>query len=90
MLRDLFGMHDVKEDHLETQPEAQGGEEHILDDAPDTGDAQKYDDLLKKAEKPLHERTRYSKLSPTVHLYNLKCLGGVSNTIFLALLEFVN
>jgi hypothetical protein len=54
MLRDLFGVHDVREDHLETQPEAQGGEEQILDDAPDIGDAQKYDDLLKKAEKPLH------------------------------------
>jgi Zn ribbon nucleic-acid-binding protein len=90
MLRDLFGVHDVREDHLETQPEAQGGEEQILDDAPDTGNAQKYDDLLKKAEKPLHGRTRHSKLSAIVHLYNLKCLGKVSNTIFSALLEFVN
>ena len=79
-----------RQDHLETQPEAQGGEEQILDDAPDTDDAQKYDDLLKKAEKPLHGQTRHSKLSVTVYLYNLKCLGGVSNTIFSALLEFVN
>jgi hypothetical protein len=90
MLRDLFGMHDVREDHLENQPEAQGSEEQIMDDAPDTGDTQKYDDLLKKVEKPLHGRTRHSKLSVTVHLYSLKCLGGVSNTIFSALLEFVN
>jgi hypothetical protein len=61
-----------------------------LNDAPDTGDAQKYDDLLKKADKPLHGRIRHSKLSATIHLYNLKCLGGVNNTIFSALLEFVN
>jgi hypothetical protein len=27
MLRDLFGVHDVKEDSNEPQPEAQGGEE---------------------------------------------------------------
>jgi hypothetical protein len=90
MLRDLFGVHDVREDHLETQPEAQVGEEQIVEDAPDTGDAQKYDDLLKKAKKPLHGQTRHSKLSAIVHLYNLKCLCGVSNTIFSALLEFVN
>jgi hypothetical protein len=90
MLRDLFGVHDVREDHLEPQPEAQGSEEQILDVAPDTSDAQKYDDLLKKAEKPLYGRTRHSKLSATVHLYNLKCLGEVSNTILLTLLEFVN
>ena len=46
--------------------------------------------MLKKADKLLHGQTRHSKLSATVHLYNLKCLGGVSNTIFLALLEFIN
>jgi hypothetical protein len=33
MLRDLFGVHDVREDHLETQPEAQviGVKYYILD-----------------------------------------------------------
>jgi hypothetical protein len=81
MLCDLFCVHDVWEDHLEPQPEAQGGEEQILDDAPDTGDAQKYNDLLKKAEKPLHGQTRHSKLNAIVHLYNLKCLGRVSQSV---------
>jgi hypothetical protein len=68
----------------------QGVEGHIVDDEPDWGDAQKYDDLLKKAEKPLHEKTRHSKLSATVHLYNLKYVGGVTNTIFSAFLKFFN
>ena len=90
MLRDLFGVHDVKEDSIEPQPEVQGGEEQIMDDALDTSDAQKYDELLKQADKPLHGRIRHSKLSATVHQYNLKYLGGVTNTIFSALLEFVN
>jgi hypothetical protein len=90
MLRDLFGVHDVREDSNEPQPEAQSGEEQIMDDAPNTGDAQKYDELLEKADKPLHGKTRHSKLSATVHLYNLKCLGGVTNTIFSVLIEFVN
>jgi hypothetical protein len=46
--------------------------------------------LLQNSDKPLHGKTRHSKLSATVHLYNLKCLGGVTNTIFSALLEFIN
>jgi hypothetical protein len=89
MLRDLFGVHDVKEDSNEPQPGAQAGEEQIMDDAPDRGNAQKYNELLKNSDKSLHGKTRHSKLSATIHLYNLKCLGGVTNTIFLALLEFV-
>jgi hypothetical protein len=68
----------------------QGAKEHIVDDEPNRGDAQKYKELLKKADKPLHEKTKHSKLNATVHLYNLKCVGGVSNTIFSAFLEFFN
>jgi hypothetical protein len=46
--------------------------------------------LLKNSDKPLHKKTRHGKLNATVHLYNLKCLGGVTNTTFSTLLEFVN
>jgi len=46
--------------------------------------------MLKKAEKPLHEGTKHSKLSAIVHMYNLKCVDGVSNNIFLAFLELIN
>jgi hypothetical protein len=90
MLRDLFSVYDVRVDNNESQPGVQGVEEPIVDDELDRGDAQKYDDLLKKADKPLHGKTRHSKLSATVHVYNLKCVDGVTNTIFLAFLEFVN
>jgi hypothetical protein len=83
-------VHDVREDSNEPQPGAQGGEEQIIDDAPDIGDAQKYDELLKNSDKPFHGKTRHSKLSATIHLYNLKCLGRVTNTTFSTLLEFVN
>jgi len=54
------------------------------------GGAQKYYDMLKKEEKSLHEGTKHSKLSATVRMYNLKCVGGVSNNIFLAFLELIN
>jgi hypothetical protein len=39
MLRDLFGVHDVREDSNEPQLRAEGGEEHVSDDTPDRGDA---------------------------------------------------
>jgi hypothetical protein len=48
-----------------------------MNDEPDIGDTQKYDELLKKTDKPLHGKTRHNKLNATVHLYNLKCLGGL-------------
>ena len=52
--------------------------------------ARKYYDLIKKVDKSLHDKTKHSKLSATVNLYNLKCMGGNSNIIFLSLLEFIN
>jgi len=67
----------------------QVGEEIGWNEEAIEGDALKYYDLLKKAEKPLHGGTKHSKLSATIHLYNLKCIGGLSNTIFSTLLEFI-
>jgi hypothetical protein len=46
--------------------------------------------LVKDANKPLHDKTKYLKLSAIVHSYNLKYVGGLSNTIFTSLIEFIN
>jgi hypothetical protein len=54
------------------------------------GDVQKYENLLEKEDKPLHDKTKHRKLSATVHLYNLKCVGGLSNTIFSSFIELIN
>jgi hypothetical protein len=90
ILRDLFGMHDVREDNCKPQPGVQGHEEYIVDDEANRGDSwKKYEELLKKADKPFYDKTRHSKLSNTVHLYNLKC-SGVSNMAFSIFLEFFN
>ena len=56
----------------------------------DQVDVRKYHELLKKAKTPLYDRTEHSKLSATIHLYNLKCVGGLNNKIFSSLLEFIN
>jgi hypothetical protein len=65
------------------------GEENV-NIPPAAGGAQKYYDMLKKAEKPLHKGIKHRKLSDTVRMYNLKCVGGVSNNIFSAFLKLIN
>jgi hypothetical protein len=67
----------------------QGVEQNVIEEAV-TGDVLKYNELLKKAKKPLHDGAKHSKLSAVVHLYNLKCVGGVRNTAFSSFLEFFN
>jgi hypothetical protein len=71
MLLDAFGVHEVGEAisiQLQEVNEGTSG-----------GDALKYHELLKIAEKPLHPGTKHSKLSATVHMYNLKSVRGISN-----------
>jgi hypothetical protein len=66
-----------------------GGGEEIVNEKATEGDVLKYYNLLKKAKKSLYGGTKHSKLSGTLHLYNLKCVGGLSDTMFSALLEFI-
>jgi hypothetical protein len=64
MLRDAFGMHDVRED-INSQP-------HGVNEGAAGGDSLKYYELLRTAEKLLHPGTKHSKLSTTIHMYNKK------------------
>jgi hypothetical protein len=48
-----------------------------VDEGTSCGDALKYQELLQTAEKPLH-------------MYNLKCVGGICNKKFSDILEFIN
>jgi hypothetical protein len=66
------------------------GDEEIVVEEADEVDAGKYHELLKEVETSLHDRTKHSKLSATVHMYNLNCVGGLSNKIFSYFLEFFN
>jgi hypothetical protein len=82
MLCDAFVTHDVRED-INSQPQT-------VNEGVAGGDALKYYELLKTAEKPLHPSTKPSKLSATVPMYNFKFVGGISNNIFSAILELMN
>jgi hypothetical protein len=90
MLQDVFGMHDIRADDGECQVEVQA------EDVPEAVEEEidesimKLYNLVKDADKPLHDKTKYNKLSAIVHLYNLKYMGGLSNTIFTYFLEFLN
>jgi len=75
MLQDVFGMHNIRADNGECQVEVQA--EYVpeaideeIDESP-----KKFYNLVQHANKPLHDKTQYSKLSAIVHLYNLKCVG---------------
>jgi len=81
LLHEAFGMHGVSED-INCEPQA------VNEEAAE-GDTLNYHKLLRRVDKPLNGSTKHSKLSAIVHLYNLKCVGEISNTIFLALLEFI-
>ena len=90
MLRDVFGMHESRAEgfasHIEVQPDVV----ESVQDAVNDETARKYYNLRMESEKPLHDETKHSELGAIVHLYNLKCMSGISNTIFMSLLEFIN
>ena len=66
------------------------GDEEIVVEEVDEVDVQKYHELLKEVETTLYDRIKHSKLSSAIHLYNLKCVGGLNNKIFSSLFEFIN
>jgi hypothetical protein len=75
ILDDAFGVHEVGE-AFSSQPQE-------VNEGTSGRDTLKYHELLKTVEMPLHPGRKHSKLSATVHMYNLKCIGGISNKIFL-------
>jgi hypothetical protein len=90
MLQDVFGMHDIRADDGECQVEVQAEDVPEAVEEEIDENARKFYNLVKDADKPLHDKTKYSKLSAIVHIYNLKCMGGLSNSIFTYFLEFIN
>jgi hypothetical protein len=60
-------MHKVRQDNHGPKGVEQVGEENVNEE-PAAGGTQKYYDMLKRAEKPLHRGTEHSKLRATVHL----------------------
>jgi hypothetical protein len=90
MLCDVFGVHESRADGFASHIEAQLGVVELVQDTIEDETARKYYNLHMESEKPLHDKTKHSKLCAIVHLYNLKCMGGISNTIFTSLLEFIN
>ena len=87
MLHDTFGMHEVRKTTVSMRLWCKGMQKMWIYGVIDEKSARMYYNLIKKVEKPLHDKTKESKLSTIVHMYNMKCVGGLSNSIFSYLLE---
>ncbi|GKA10169.1 hypothetical protein Tco_0689602 [Tanacetum coccineum] len=48
-----------------------------------------YKKLLEECDKELYAGCKYSNLSFTLHLYHIKCIGGISNKTFSMILELL-
>jgi hypothetical protein len=59
---------------LEVQPDVVESVQDAIDDET----TRKYYNLHMESEKPLHDKTKHSKLGAIVHLYNLTCMGGIT------------
>ena len=90
MLVDIFGMHEVRGNNYVFQMKLQSDVVDAVHEEVDEENAMKFYNLLKETEKPIHDKTKHSKLGTIVQLYHLKCIGGISNKIFTSRLEFLN
>jgi hypothetical protein len=90
MLADIFGIHKVRGNDYVSQMELQSDVVNAIHEEVDDENARKFYSFLKEVKKPLHEKTKHKKLGAIVHLYHLKCIGGISNKIFTSQLEFLN
>ena len=90
MLADIFGMHEVRGNDCVFQIELQLDVVDAVHEEVDDKNMRKSYILLKETKKALHEKTKHNKLGTIIHLYHLKCIGGISNKIFTLQLEFLN
>jgi hypothetical protein len=91
MLNDVFVMHDVCVEAGGSQVGVEAEAESVDVEIEDSNRvANKLEELLKDADTPLHGNTKHRELGAIVRLYNIKCMGGWSNTSFSMLLEFIN
>ena len=79
MLHDVFDMHEVGENNGEPHIEMLADVENVHREV-DQESAQKYYNLLKKADNPLQYKTKHSKLSVVVHLYMLELVAYINTS----------
>jgi hypothetical protein len=68
MLVDTFGMHKVRGNDYVSQMKLQSDAVDAVHEEVDEENARKFYNLLKEAKRPLHEKTKHSKLGAIVHL----------------------
>ncbi|GJS73634.1 transposon, En/Spm-like protein [Tanacetum coccineum] len=64
-------------------------DENVGESSKSSDDSATYKKLLEECDKELYPGCKYSNLSFTLHLYHVKCIGGVSNKTFGMFLELI-
>ncbi|GKB62051.1 hypothetical protein Tco_0918237 [Tanacetum coccineum] len=64
-------------------------DENVGESSKSSDDSATYKKLLEEYDKELYPGCKYSNLSFTLHLYHVKCIGGVSNKTFGMFLELI-
>ncbi|GKB90865.1 tetratricopeptide-like helical domain, DYW domain protein [Tanacetum coccineum] len=64
-------------------------DENVGESSKTSDNSATYKKLLEECDKELYPGCKYSNLSFTLHLYHIKCIGGVSNKTFDMFLELI-
>ncbi|GJR22608.1 tetratricopeptide-like helical domain, DYW domain protein [Tanacetum coccineum] len=90
LVRDALGINSFPSDNTQLGDTTMEGDTEESAENGDHGDeGVSYKKLLEECNKELYAGCKYSNLSFTLHLYHIKCIGGISNKIFSLILELL-
>ncbi|GKC33034.1 hypothetical protein Tco_1040328 [Tanacetum coccineum] len=88
LVRDALGIDSLPSDNTQLGDTTMEGDTEESAENGDHGDeGVSYKRLLEECDKELYAGCKYSNLSLTLHLYHIKCIGGISNKTFSMILE---
>ena len=90
LVRDALGISSLPSDNAELGDTTMEGDTGESTESGSHGDeGLLYKKLLEECDKELYSGCKYSNLSFTLHLYHIKCVGGISNKTFSMILELL-
>ena len=90
LVRDALGISSLPSDNAELGDTTMEGDTGESTESGSHGDeGLLYKKLLEECDKELYSGCKYSNLSFTLHLYHIKCIGGISNKTFSMILELL-
>nr|GEX02948.1 hypothetical protein [Tanacetum cinerariifolium] len=88
--RDGFGINSLPSDNTQLEDTTiEGDTEESTENGDHSDEGVSYKRLLEECDKELYAGCKYSNLSFILHLYHIKCIGGISNMDFSMILELL-